>query len=74
MAGHPNKHIREAIKYATDCGWRVVKAGGRAHIWGTLLCPLREREGCYFRVHSTPRNPETHARRIRQAVDDCQHA
>ena len=73
MANHPNKHIREAIKYAEQNGWRVVKASGKAHIWGTLLCPLQEREGCYFHVHSTPRNPESHTKRIRKAVDSCQH-
>lgn len=74
MTRHPNKHIREAIKYAEQNGWRLVKAGGQAHIWGKLLCPLRSRDGCYFNVHSTPRNPEDHAKRIRRAVDDCEHS
>lgn len=74
MAEHPNKHIRQAIAYAVDRGWRVVKASGRAHIWGELLCPLRTRDGCIIRVFSTPRNPERHARRIRREVDDCSHS
>src|SRR5436309_11874504 len=30
MAEHPNKHIREAIKFALRRGWRLVKAGPRA--------------------------------------------
>ena len=74
MSNHPDKHIRQAIKYAESLGWRVDKAGGRAHIWGTLRCPLQSREGCYFHVHSTPRNPEAHARRIRKAVNRCGHS
>jgi hypothetical protein len=32
MAAHPNKHIREAIRYAEDHGWTFSKASGRAHI------------------------------------------
>ncbi|MDP6110490.1 MAG: hypothetical protein QGF00_19040 [Planctomycetota bacterium] len=73
MADHPNKHIREAIDYAENRGWRVQKAGGHAHIWGTLFCPLQTRGGCIFNVHSTPRNPEAHSKRIIRAVDSCDH-
>jgi hypothetical protein len=74
MPNHSNKHIREAIKYAEDRGWRVVKAGGQAHIWGNLYCPANRRGGCIIRVFSTPRVPENHARHIRDEVDDCPHA
>jgi hypothetical protein len=28
---HPNKHIREAIKYALERGWRFVKSRGHGH-------------------------------------------
>ena len=73
MPTHPNKHIREAIQYAEQKGWTVVKTRGHAHIWAKLLCPLHTRGGCYFNVHGTPRNPEAHANRIRRAVDNCQH-
>ncbi len=45
---HSNKHIRDAIRYAENKGWRVAKAGPRAHIWGTLWCPQRTREGVVF--------------------------
>jgi hypothetical protein len=65
MASHPNKHIREAIKYARARGWRLTNARGHSHIWGKLLCPLRSRDGCVFNIHSTPQNPEAHAARIR---------
>jgi len=71
---HPNKHIREAIRYAERKGWTVAKAGPRAHIWGTLWCPRRTQEGCRIRVMSTPRNPESHARDIRRYIDRCPHS
>jgi hypothetical protein len=74
MARHPNKAIHEAIRYAEGKGWRVTKAGPRAHIWGTLLCPENSREGCRIFVMSTPRDPEKHARDIRREVDHCPHS
>lgn len=70
---HPNKHIREAIEYAVARGFRVIKAGPRAHEWGHLYCTEASREGCRIAVFSTPRNAETHAKRIRRAVDQCPH-
>jgi hypothetical protein len=73
MARHPNKHIREAIKYAETRGWRFQKASGHAHIFGELLCPFAARGGCIIRVFSTPRVPEEHAARIRREVDACRH-
>jgi hypothetical protein len=69
---HPNKHIREAIKYAVEKGWRVSISKG--HHWGHIWCPLESREGCMFGVYSTPRNPETHARWLRKMIDQCPHA
>ncbi len=74
MAEHPNKHIRAAIRYARSRGWTVEKAGARAHIWGTLWCPQRTRDGCRIRVMSTPRHPERHAHDIRRDVDRCPHS
>src|SRR5258707_15855659 len=50
MAEHPNKHIREAIKYALTKGWRLVKAGPRAHVWYgfsvVLTAPALSAEEC----------------------------
>jgi hypothetical protein len=74
LADHPNKHIREAIKYAISQGWGLQKASARAHIWGTLYCTQSGRDGCRIRVMSTPKTPEGHARDIRRAVDRCPHA
>ena len=69
---HPNKHIREAVGYALGHGWRLTPSSG--HPWGTLWCPHRDREGHHFHVASTPRTGETHAKRIRKAVDACPHS
>lgn len=74
MAEHPNKHIRQAIRYAEKKGWTVEQANARAHIWGTLWCPEHSRGGCRIRVMSTPRNPESHARNIRLDIDRCPHS
>ena len=73
-ANHSNKHVREAIAYAESRGWRFVKGGGHAHPFGKLLCPANTRGGCIANVHSTPRNPQSHARTIRAAIDACPHA
>jgi len=73
MSDHPNKRIREALDYALEHGWRLRKAGSRAHVWGVLLCPHTARGGCRQPVYSTPRVPENHAARIRRVVDQCPH-
>jgi hypothetical protein len=73
MSDHFNKHIRESIKYAEDLGWTLLKAGPRAHLWGTLKCAEHSRDGCRIRIMSTPRNPEKHARDVRRQVDRCPH-
>ena len=73
MNNHKNKHIRAAVDYALEHGWRLVLAGPRAHIWGKLYCPQHDRAGCDQAVYSTPRVPEWHAEDIRLAVDSCPH-
>lgn len=69
----PEMGVRDAIKYAEQDGWTFVKASARAHIYGTLYCPPRTREGHRQPVYSTPRSSENHARRIREEVDNCDH-
>ena len=73
MNDHPNKHIREAVDYALANGWRLVKAGARAHAWGRLVCPAQTHGGCMVSVYGTPRAPENHARYIRRRVEACPH-
>lgn len=43
------------------------------HAWGRLFCPQSSRDGCSISVWSTPKNPENHARHIRNRVDACPH-
>ncbi len=74
MPKHQNKHIQAAIEYAERKGWRVTKSSGSAHIWGKIWCPHRERDGCRRAVFSTPRNAQTHARKLRRYVDQCPHS
>jgi len=64
---HPNKDIRKAIADAEAAGWTVE--AGKGHTWGILRCG----QGCRVAVWSTPRNPTTIAKRIREAVEKCPH-
>lgn len=73
---HPCKEIRESIKFATDNGWTLKKADG--HAWGVLRCAqndvnCRGHEFCQISIWSTPRNPETEAKKIARLVKKCIH-
>ena len=70
-ARHPSGAIEEALAYAREHGWEVIKArGGSAHAWGVMRCP----GDCpQVSIFSTPRVPENHARALRRAVDRCPH-
>jgi len=70
---HPKKEIQAAIEYATNRGWKFVKAAARAHIYGTLYCPRQGRDGCRVGVYSTPRSSKNHADQIRRRIDRCPH-
>mgnify|MGYP001275823653 CR=1 FL=1 len=65
---HPNKHIREALKYAEVQGWAFAKSHG--HAYGRIRCCFRHSD-CQMWIWSTPRNPEGHVRRIRKTVEAC---
>lgn len=62
---HPNKHIRKAIEFAIRNGWEEREAGPRSHAYCHLFAPDGE---TIFRVRSTPRNPENHAKHLIRAV------
>lgn len=55
---HPKKEIQSAIEYALARGRRFLKAGPRAHRYGTLYCSHEGRDGCRIGVYSTPRSPK----------------
>lgn len=62
--GHPHKEIKKALKSAADtAGFQVVEVH-RGHVWGKVVAP----NGQELKVWSTPRNPETMAKRIREFV------
>lgn len=68
----PEPPIEEALAYAREHGWSVIKrTGGSAHVWGVMRCP----GDCpQVSIFSTPRVPENHARALRRAVDRCPHS
>lgn len=68
---HPNKEIEAAVAEAESAGWRLVISKG--HAWGKLYCPFAGREGCWWSVWSTPKNPENFAKQLRRQVAKCAH-
>jgi len=71
---HPNKEIEAVLCYAESRGWHVVERQG--HAWGSVRCPQHREDCrcglfCQMSVWSTPRNPEAHARQLRQKIDGC---
>lgn len=69
---HPNADIEKAVQYAEAQGW-TVRLSKKGQAWGRLFCPHASREGCIIGVYSTPKNPDNHARHIRNQVDKCSH-
>jgi hypothetical protein len=72
---HPKSEVEQALQYAEENGFEVID-GGRGHSWGKVMCPSRDPSDWCARpiyVWSTPQNPGTHAKRIRQAVARCPH-
>jgi hypothetical protein len=65
---HLNKHIREALKYAEEHGWRIVMSKGHAYCRLYGGCGHSD---CKMSVWSTPKNPERFAKWIRKKVDSC---
>ncbi len=61
---HSDKTINAVLKKLVAQGWTLKPQGHLYH----LLCPCgRDR----IRVDSTPRNPETQARRIKREAARC---
>ncbi|KAF1368112.1 hypothetical protein [Yokenella regensburgei] len=71
MKEHPDKHIREAIRYAVFHGWVFIPAGRSAHCFGRLRCGIAGHQEHMMSVWSTPGNTQNHARQITRLVDRC---
>ena len=66
---HPKKDIEAALQTAEAAGW-VVEEIHRGHRWGLARCPAGEHA---VAVWSTPRDPATLGKLIREQVSKCQH-
>ena len=71
---HKSKEIEAVLQELDGHGWTVVE--GKGHAWGILRCPTNSKECrcgefCQMSVWSTPKNPEQHARKLRQKALAC---
>ncbi|OLP59642.1 hypothetical protein BJF93_11235 [Xaviernesmea oryzae] len=71
---HTSKEIESVLKELEARGWEVIE--GKGHAWGILRCPMNSKncrcgEFCQMSVWSTPKNPEQHAKRLRQKALAC---
>lgn len=60
---HSHKEVNKALKVAADVGFEVVEIKS-GHVWGRVVAL----NGQELTVWSTPRSPETMAKRIREFV------
>ena len=66
---HPKKDVETAVRAAEDAGWSVTEIH-RGHRWGILVRPSGTDTVTLF---STPRDPATLGKRIREQVIKCPH-
>ena len=66
---HPKKDLEAALRAAEAAGWTVEEIH-HGHRWGLARCPAGEH---VVAVWSTPRDPATLGKRIREQVGRCQH-
>ncbi|GGK30950.1 hypothetical protein [Salinarimonas ramus] len=71
---HPSKEIEAVLEQLEALGWTVIE--GKGHAWGLLRCPTNNTECrcgrfCQMSVWSTPRDPERHAKQLRQKALAC---
>jgi hypothetical protein len=73
---HPNKDIEKALQHSEKNGWDVIKITGSGHAWGLMRCPTnakcRNGHFCQQSIWSTPKNPQTHAKRLQDIIDKCE--
>ncbi len=66
---HPNKDVEAALRAAESAGWTVEEVH-HGHRWGIVRCPAGEHAVV---VWSTPRDPGTLGKRVRDQVAACRH-
>jgi len=71
---HKSKEIEAVLRELESLGWTIVE--GKGHAWGLLRCPANSEdcrcgEFCQMSVWSTPKDPERHARKLRQKALAC---
>ena len=71
---HKSKEIEAVLEELEAIGWTIVE--GRGHAWGMLRCPTNSKECrcgefCQMSVWSTPKDPERHAKKLRQKALAC---
>ena len=72
---HTSKEIEAVLRELEHLGWTVT-ASKRGHAWGFLRCPKNDKdcrcgEFCQMSVWSTPRNPQQHAKQLKQKALSC---
>ena len=71
MKEHPDKHIREAMRYAEARGWVFTFGGNSSHCYGRLKCGNPGHREHMMSIWCTPKNPQNHAYQIIRKVDSC---
>jgi hypothetical protein len=66
---HPKKDVEAALRIAEEAGWTVAEIH-RGHRWGVARCSAGEHA---VSLWSTPRDPATLGKRIREQVARCKH-
>lgn len=72
---HPKKEIEDVLVVLENLGWRI-ELRGTSHTWGLLKCPknssdCRCGQYCQMSIFSTPKNPSTHAAKLKQKAMGC---
>ncbi|MBO0809630.1 MAG: hypothetical protein J2P32_15150, partial [Actinobacteria bacterium] len=72
---HPRPEIRRALDEADAAGLKIEPTAAHGHSWGYIDCSCErcDREVRRFYVHSTPRDQDNHARKIRKFVARHRH-
>ncbi len=73
---HSKKEVEKVLQAAEALGWTIIMRQGKGHAWGLLRCPkptdeCRCGQYCQITIHSTPKNPGSHAAKLMGKVHGC---